>query len=142
MINKFFELALIEKDKSCDPNTKVGCIIACDNEILSSGYNCLPKGLNEWDYPLNIREGQYLDTKYPYMIHSEAKAIVEAKKDLSNAQMYVTLFPCNECTKLIIQAGINHVYYLEDKYFDQDSVIAAKRMLDDAGIPYTQIDLY
>ncbi|MEG0364392.1 MAG: dCMP deaminase family protein [Erysipelotrichales bacterium] len=140
MMNSYFKRAKELSDYSCDPNTKVGCIIVKDDVILSEGYNTLPKGLVNENYPLDCRLGPFLDTKYPYMIHSEAKAIVDAHRDLSGASMYVTLFPCNECAKLIIQAGIKEICYLEDKYFDQDNVIASKKMLKEANVKLTHIE--
>lgn len=141
MNKKFFIDALNEKSKSIDPNTKVGCVIVKDDIILSTGYNTLAQGLDPSNYPLDVREGEYYNTKYPYILHSEAKAIVNAKTDLSNSDMYVTLFPCNECAKLIIEANIKNIYYLEDKYAKEKSVIISKKMLDEANINYYQIEL-
>lgn len=142
MINKkFLNEAVKMSQFSIDPNTQVGCVIVKDDEIVSWGCNCLPKGLAEQDYPLHIREGEYLDTKYPYVLHSEAMAIVNAKESLEDAILYVNLFPCNECAKLIIQAGIKKVYYLEDKYAHTDAVIAAKRMFDDVKIAYIELKI-
>lgn len=135
-IKKAQEYALL----SDDLNTKVGCVIVKDNKIVSYGFNCLPKGLTKEKYPLDKREGEYLKTKYPYMLHSEAMAIANAKSDLTDASIYVTLFPCNECAKLIIHSGINKVYYLEDKYAQSDGVIAAKLMFDDAQVKYILIE--
>lgn len=136
MKETFFNEAIKAREQSIDPNTKVGCVIVKDGKIVSRGYNTLPKGLKEKNYPLDCREGAFLETKYPYMIHSEAKAIVDAKCDLSGATMYVTLFPCNECAKLIIESGIKELYYLEDKYCNEDNVIASKRMLSDVGVKF------
>lgn len=124
---------------SCDPNTKVGCVIIRDDEVLSKGYNHLPAGIDIGKYNL-AREGEYHETKYPYMLHGEAMAIVEAKVPLQDADMYVTLFPCNECAKLIIQAGIKHVYYLDDKYQDTKETKAAKRLLSDAGVKFIKLE--
>jgi dCMP deaminase len=138
---KFMQLAINNSKLSCDPNTKVGCVIIKDNVILSNGYNTLPTGLNINNYPLDTREGAFLETKYPYILHSEAKAIIEAKCDLNNSEMYVTLFPCNECAKLIIQAGIKKIYYLEDKYNGTDINIASKKMLDEAKISYELLEM-
>lgn len=140
MINKYINKALEYAQYSDDLNTKVGCVIVKDDEIVSYGYNCLPKGLTKKKYPLDKREGNYLETKYPYMLHSEAMAISNARCDLENASIYVTLFPCNECAKLIIHSGINNVYYLEDKYAESESVIAAKMMFDDAHVKYILIE--
>lgn len=141
MNKEYMNMAYEYAKKSIDPSTKVGCVIVKDNVILSTGYNTLPKGLDITKYPLNSRNGTFLETKYPFMIHSEAKAIVDAKCCLNDAIMYVTLFPCNECAKLIIEAGIKTIYYAEDKYFDTDSVIASKMMLDDANIKYKYFSL-
>jgi dCMP deaminase len=139
MNNDFMNEALKLKELSIDPNTKVGCVIVKDSKIISKGYNTLPGNLQCHDYPLDVREGNFLMTKYPYLIHSEAKAIVDAHCDLQDCVLYVTLFPCNECAKLIIQAGIKKIYYLEDKYAHEDNVIASKRLLSDAHIIYEQI---
>lgn len=141
MMSKYFKAALEARELSVDPNTKVGCVIVKDDTIISSGYNTLPKGLKTLDYPIDCRSGAFLDTKYPYMIHSEAKAIIDAGCRVDGASMYVTLFPCNECAKLIIESGIKELFYLEDKYANEDNVIASKRMLNDCGIAYQQVDL-
>lgn len=134
MIKGYMQEAIKEANNSIDPNTKVGCVIVNNDQIISRGHNCLPVGLQACDYPLEIREGEFLETKYPYMIHSEAQAIVNAKCCLEGSSLYVTLFPCNECAKLIIQAGIKDLYYNDDKYADTDIVKASKRMLKEAGI--------
>ena len=133
--------ALEARELSIDHNTKVGCVIVKDNVIVSKGYNALPKGLKEENYPLAIRTGTFLETKYAYIIHSEAMAIVKAQCNLEGASIYVTLFPCNECAKLLIEAGIKKVYYLDDKYHYADNVIASKRMLKDAKIEVEMINL-
>lgn len=137
-MNKYMSMALDSTLLSCDPNTKVGCVIIKDGEVLSKGYNHLPAGIDVSKYSL-AREGSYHETKYPYMLHSEAMAIVDARVPLQDADMYVTLFPCNECAKLIIQAGIKNVYYLEDKYQDTKEVIAAKRLLSDANVKFMKL---
>lgn len=135
MIKKVFmdEATRISK-KSNDPNTQVGCVIVKDDQIVSTGYNCLQDCLNINEYPIDVRDGAYFSTKYPFMLHSEAMAIIDAKSDLSQASMYVTLFPCHECAKLIIRAGIKEVVYLEDKYAETDSVCSSKKMLNSAGV--------
>jgi len=141
MNKKYFEDAIKARELSIDPNTKVGCVIVKDDEIVSIGYNTLPKGLQIDDYPLGVRKGTFLETKYAYMIHSESKAIIDAKCDLKGASIYVTLFPCNECAKLIIEAEIANVYYLDDKYHYADNVIASKRMLEHAGVKFELVIL-
>lgn len=141
----FFVEALKQKDKSSDPSTKVGCVIVKDNEIITKGFNTLPRGLKIADYPLDNRgdgpEHFDLNTKYPYILHSEANAIVNAKCDLTGASIYVTLFPCNECAKLIIEAQIKNLYYIDDIYADNDNVIASKKMLSDAKVHFEQVKL-
>lgn len=133
----FMGLALLASKRSKDPNTKVGaCIVGKNHHILSLGYNGLPNGCSDDDFPWE-REGAMLDTKYTYVCHSEVNAIMNSNhQDLSGATLYVTLFPCNECSKIIIQSGIKHIVYLDDKYHDMDFSVAARRMLDAAGVTY------
>ena len=125
----FMGVAKLSALRSKDPNTQVGaCIVSSDNKILSMGYNGLPRGCSD-DDPL--------DNKYFYTTHSELNAILNYRGGtLDGAKMYVTLFPCNECAKAIIQAGIKTVVYDSDKYADTASVIASKRMLNAAGVRY------
>lgn len=141
MMSKYFNEALKASELSIDPNTKVGCVIVKDDVIISRGYNTLPKGLKCEEYPLDCREGAFLDTKYPYMIHSEAKAIIDAGCHIDGASLYVTLFPCNECAKLIIESGIKELFYIDDFYANHDNVKASKRMLNDCGIVFQQVKL-
>lgn len=119
-----------------DPNTQVGaCIVSNDNKILSMGYNGLPIGCSDDEF--HGVEGDPLDNKYFYTTHSELNAILNYRGGtLDGAKMYVTLFPCNECAKAIIQAGIKTIVYDCDKYADTASVIASKRMLNAAGVRY------
>ena len=131
-------IALLSANRSKDPHTQVGaCIVSRDNRILSMGYNGTPRGLNDdamnWD-----REGSFLDTKYAYVCHSELNAILNYRGNLEDSKIYVGLFPCNECAKAIIQAGIKEVIYKEDKYADTDSVIASKRMFESCLVKYRQ----
>ena len=131
----FMGVAKLSALRSKDPNTQVGaCIVSEDNKILSMGYNGLPIGCSDDEFPWN-REGDPLDNKYMYTAHSELNAILNYRGgSLDNAKMYVTLFPCNECAKAIIQAGIKTLVYDSDKYADTASVIASKRMLNAAGV--------
>ena len=135
----FMGVAKMSALRSKDPNTQVGaCIVSNDNKILSMGYNGLPRGCSDDEFPW-AREGAPLDNKYMYTAHSELNAILNYRGgSLDNAKMYVTLFPCNECAKAIIQAGIKTIVYDCDKYADTASVIAAKRMLNAAGVRYYQ----
>ena len=85
------------------------------------------------------REGDPLSTKYVYVTHSELNAILNYRGgSLEGAKLYVSMFPCNECAKAIIQSGIKEIIYDCDKYADTPSVIASKRMLDAAGVHYRQ----
>ncbi len=133
----FMGVAYMSGMRSKDPNTQVGaCIVSADNKILSMGYNGLPRGCSDDEFPW-AREGAPLDNKYLYTTHSELNAILNYNgPSLAGAKMYVTLFPCNECAKAIIQAGISTVVYDDDKYADTPSVMASKRMFDAAGVRY------
>lgn len=135
----FMGVAKMSALRSKDPNTQVGaCIVSNDNKILSMGYNGLPRGCSDDEFPW-AREGAPLDNKYMYTAHSELNAILNYRGgSLDNAKMYVTLFPCNECAKAIIQAGIKTIVYDCDKYADTASFIASKRMLNAAGVRYYQ----
>ena len=135
----FMGIALLSGERSKDPNSQVGaCIVSPDNKILSIGYNGFPIGCSDDEIPWD-REGEFVDTKYPYVCHSELNAILNyTGSTLKQSRIYVTLFPCNECAKAIIQSGIKEVIYMSDKYKDTDSVKVSKKMLDMAGVKYTQ----
>ena len=135
----FMAVALLSGLRSKDPNTQVGaCVANPQNKIVGVGYNGFPWGCSDDELPWN-REGNYLDTKYPYVCHAELNAVLNSiTANLQEARIYVALFPCNECTKVIIQCGIREIIYLSDKYKDTDSVRASKTMLDRAQIPYRQ----
>ena len=131
----FMGVAMLSGMRSKDPNTQVGaCIVSNDNKILSMGYNGFPTGCSDDEFPWT-REGDPLDNKYLYSTHSELNAILNYRGgSLEGAKLYVTLFPCNECAKAIIQSGIRTVVYDSDKYEHTPSVIASKRMMDAAGV--------
>lgn len=131
-------IALLAAQRSKDPNTQVGaCIVSQDNIIISTGYNGMPKGCSDDEYPWE-REGK--DTKYPYVVHAELNAILNANgRDLQGSKLYVTLFPCNECAKAIIQSGVKEFYYLSDKYAETPSTLASKRMIESAGVKFTKL---
>lgn len=133
----FMGVSVLSGMRSKDPNTQVGaCIVGIDNRILSMGYNGFPNGLKDEDFPW-AREGELLDTKYPFVTHSELNAILNYRGgSLEGSKLYVSLFPCNECAKAIIQAGIKTVVYECDKYNGTPTNIAAKRMFDAAGVTY------
>lgn len=131
----FMGVAALSAMRSKDPHTQVGaCIVSEDNKILSMGYNGFPMGCSDDDFPWE-REGEALDTKYLYVTHSELNAILNYRGgSLEGAKLYVTLFPCNECAKAIIQAGIKTIVYDSDKYGETPGTIASKRMLKAAGV--------
>lgn len=135
----FMGVAVLSGMRSKDPNTQVGaCIVSEDNKILSMGYNGFPKGCSDDEFPW-ARDGEPLENKYFYTTHSELNAILNYRGgSLEGAKMYVTLFPCNECAKAIIQAGIKTIVYENDKYENTPAVIASKRMLNAAGVRYYQ----
>ena len=131
----FMGIALLSAMRSKDPNSQVGaCIVSPENKILSLGYNGMPIGCDDDAMPWG-REGQPLDTKYMYVCHAELNAILNSiGGTLKDCTLYVALFPCNECAKAIIQAGIRRVVYLSDKYADSDSTRASRNMLTQAGV--------
>lgn len=133
----FMGVADLAGMRSKDPNTQVGsCIVSREHKILSIGYNGMPSGCDDDQFPWD-RDGAVLMTKYPYVTHSELNAILNYRGgSLENSTLYVSLFPCNECAKAIIQAGIRKVIYKSDKYAGTDFNIASKRMFDAAGVSY------
>lgn len=137
----FMGVAMLSGMRSKDPNTQVGaCIVSPENKILSMGYNGFPVGCSDDDFPW-AREGEGVENKYYYTTHSELNAILNYRGgSLEGAKMYVSLFPCNECAKAIIQAGIKTVIYDSDKYKDTPAVIASKRMFKAAGVNFYQYE--
>lgn len=133
----FMGIALLSAQRSKDPGTQVGaCIVGQDNKILSVGYNGMPIGCSDDDMPWD-RDGKPMETKYLYVCHAELNAILNhGGHSLKGTKLYGTLFPCNECAKAIIQAGIVEVIYLSDKYADTDPVHASKKMFELAGVRY------
>ena len=140
----FMAIAKLSSMRSKDPSTQVGaCIVGADNKILSIGYNGAPNGFDDDKFPW-AREGNNLETKYPYVWHAEMNAILNyrgSRKDLEGAKIYVDLFPCNECAKIIIQSGIKKVVYLSDKYADSENNIASRKLFDTCGIEYEKLKL-
>ena len=136
----FMGVALLAAERSKDPNTQVGaCIVDDQNRILATGYNGFPQGCSDDDFPWN-RDDALGETKYQFVVHAELNAILNARgKSLAGSKLYVGLFPCNECAKAIIQAGVSEVIYLSDKYASTPSTMASKRMLNSAGIKLTQL---
>ena len=140
----FMGIAKLSAGRSKDPSSQVGaCIVSDDNRILSIGYNGAPNGFDDDIFPWE-REGKSpTETKYMYVCHAEENAIDNypgSRKDLFGSRIYVDLFPCNECAKDIIQAGIKEVVYLSDKYDGTDANIASKHLFDTCGVKYRKMD--
>jgi dCMP deaminase len=138
----FMGVALLSAQRSKDPNTQVGaCIVNPKNKIVGVGYNGFPTGCSDDEFPWN-REGDFLETKYPYICHAELNAVInKISADLYDCRLYVALFPCNECAKVIIQAGITEVIYLSDKYAETDPVKASRRMFEAAGVRCRRLEV-
>jgi len=138
----FMGIAKLSEERSKDPSTQVGaCIVSKDNRILSIGYNGLPNRVSDdkmsWE-----REGSPIDTKYFYVCHAELNAILNNRNhNLDGSTLYVSLFPCNECAKVIIQSGIAKVIYYDDKYANTDSTKASKIMFDMSGVEYVPYEI-
>jgi dCMP deaminase len=135
----FMGVALLSGRRSKDPSTRVGaCIVNQQNKIVGAGYNGLPTGCSDEDFPWD-KTGDFLDTKYPYVCHAELNAILNnIGMDLTGCRIYTALFPCNES---IIQSGIKEVIYLSDKYDGTEVSVASKRMLDTAGVSHRKVEV-
>ena len=136
----FMGVALLAAERSKDPSTQVGaCIVDENNRILSTGYNGFPRGCSDDIFPWNRNEEDG-ETKYPFVVHAELNAILNTRgKSLVGSRVYVGLFPCHECAKAIIQAGVKEVVYLSDKYTGTVSDDASRRMLNAAGVKLTKM---
>ncbi len=136
----FMGIAVLSSMRSKDPSTQVGaCIANAENKVVSIGYNGMPQGLEDDKMPWGHGEG--LDSKYLYVCHAEFNAILNSQiSNLKGTKIYVTLFPCNECAKAIIQTGIKEIIYLNDKYADSLETKASKRMLDMANVKYRHFE--
>lgn len=135
----FMGVAKLSAKRSKDPNTQVGCcIVNQDKRIVAVGYNGLPKNCVDEDYPWANRVGELQDTKYAYVVHAELNAILNATTPLKGCSLYVTLYPCNECVKSIIQSGISEVIFEDNKYEGANFDLAAKKMLQSSNIKVRQ----
>lgn len=135
----FMGVALLSAQRSKDPATQVGaCIVNDRKRIVGIGYNGFPRGVEDDQFPWE-KKSEWLNSKYPYVVHAEPNAILNSTVSLENSTLYVTLFPCNECAKLIIQSGIKEVVFLIDKYHERDMFIASRRMFDSSGVVYRQM---
>lgn len=136
----FMATAFLAAKRSKDPSTQVGCcIINEDKKIVAVGYNGFPIGCSDDEFPWGKSTIDPLQSKYTYVCHAEVNAVLNKNSaDLKNCIIYVALFPCNECAKVIIQSRIKEIFYLSDKHANKPEVIASKQMLNAAGIKYTQ----
>lgn len=135
----FMGLAHLSALRSKDPNTQVGAAIVDENHrVVSVGYNGFPTGVSDEEFPWG-REGGVLDSKYAFVVHAELNAILNSQRSVRGCTIYVSLFPCNECAKAIIQSGIKKIVYESDKYNGVDTNIASKRMLKAAGVELVRI---
>ena len=135
----FMGLAHLSALRSKDPNTQVGAAIIDENHrVVSVGYNGFPTGVSDDEFPWS-REGGVLTSKYAFVVHAELNAILNSQRSVRGCTIYVSLFPCNECAKAIIQSGIKKIVYESDKYNGVDTNIASKRMLKAAGVELVRI---
>ena len=135
----FMSVAHLSAKRSKDPNTQVGaCIVNAEKKVVGMGYNGFPIGCDDDKFPWE-RVGDALDTKYPFVVHAELNAILNSIQPLKGCTIYVSLFPCNECAKAIIQSGIKKVIYESDKYNGTDMNLASKKMLKEAGVEMVQL---
>ncbi|HCY53589.1 MAG TPA: cytidine deaminase [Kandleria vitulina] len=135
----FMGVAVLSGLRSKDPNTQVGACVASDkNKVLTMGYNGMPIGIKDEDMPWGgtPEDGNPLNSKYLYVCHAEFNAILNSRVPLDGSRIYVTLFPCNECAKAIVQSGIKEVIYTSDKYADTVATKASKKIFDLAGVKY------
>jgi len=137
----FMGIAHLSSLRSKDPTTKVGaCIVSQDNRVLSLGYNGMPRGCDDSIMPWGKQSDDPLNNKYPYVVHAELNAILNANKDIRGSKLYITLFPCNECAKAIIQSGIKEIIFLSDTHRDEMAGRASDRLLKIAGVKITKYE--
>ena len=137
--DEYFMLqAMLASFKSKDPSTKVGCVfVDQSNHQIAMGYNGMVAGIDENQIPWgNDRTVPYQFQKYGYVIHAEANAILHCKFSLADSKAYITLFPCNECAKMIATNKVAEIVFLSDKYRDSPETQVAKKIFDLAGIKY------
>ncbi|RXG55036.1 Deoxycytidylate deaminase, partial [Armadillidium vulgare] len=132
----FMSVAFLSGMRSKDPSSQVGaCIVNSDNIIVSIGYNGMPRGCSDDCMPWAKEAESRLETKY--ICHAEMNAVVNKNSaDVAGCRIYVVLFPCNECAKIVIQSRIKEIVYYSDKHKNKPETIASKRMFDMAGISY------
>ena len=137
----FMGVAFLSGMRSKDPSTQVGaCIIDKEKKIIGMGYNGFPLGSSDDEMPWG-KTGDFLDTKYPYVVHAELNAILNSIKSLKESTIYVTHFPCNECAKAIVQSGIKKVIYFSDKHKNLESTVASRTILKNAGVEIVNLKM-
>ena len=142
--DEYFMLqAMMASFKSKDPVTKVGCVFVDEkNHQITMGYNGFVAGIDESQLPWGKNKDVSLEhQKYGYVVHSEANAILHSPRSLVNSKLYVTLFPCHECAKLIASVKCSEVIYLADKHVGCESNNIARKIFDLAGIKYRQLEV-
>ena len=139
----FMRVAIAAQLRSKDPNTQVGaCIADGDHRILSVGYNGTPHAISDDEFPWGASDDPLQD-KHSYVVHAEANAVLNYRgslRDMRGATVYVTLFPCHECAKFLVQVGIGEVVYLDDKYRGTTDNLISQRVFASCGIRYRQIE--
>ncbi|XP_028397545.1 deoxycytidylate deaminase-like [Dendronephthya gigantea] len=138
----FMAVAFLSAQRSKDPNSQVGaCIVNEEKKIVGIGYNGMPNGCSDDLLPWARKADDDLDTKYPYVCHAEMNAILNKNSStVKGCTIFVALFPCNECAKLIIQSGINKIVYLSDKYHNQPNMKASRTLLNMAKVEYVKFE--
>ena len=137
----FMGVALLSSMRSKDPSTQVGaCVASQENKVVTMGYNGMPVGINDDIMPWGRVGKDELDNKYLYVCHAEFNAILNSRGSVRDCKIYVTLFPCNECAKAIIQSGIKEVIYMDDKYDGVLNNLASKRLFNLAGVKYRKYE--
>ena len=142
--DEYFMLqAMLASFKSKDPSTKVGCVfVDKNNHQITMGYNGALAGIDETKIPWGKDPSAPIEfQKYGYIMHAEANAISHKNASLEGARGYVTLFPCNECAKLIAAQRVQEVIYLSDKYENTPEVRISKRLFELSGIQYRKLEL-
>ena len=138
----FIMIAQVIAQRSKDPSTQTGAVVVDeDNIVLGLGYNGWAKGVKEghfsWSKDYGLNKKDILNTKYPYVVHAEVNAILSSNKSVKGAKLYCYLFPCSECTKVIIQSGVKEVIYEDDRQ-DQNSnnFAVSKKLFDLSGVKH------
>ena len=132
-------IAFLSGQRSKDPVTQVGaCIVNDEKRIVGIGYNGMPDRCHDDDFPWEKNKRLKLhERKHAYVCHAEMNAIINKNSvSLKGCTICVSLFPCNECAKMIIQSGIKKVVYYSDKKKAQPPYKASKKMFRAAKVKY------